>query len=778
VLHFASMNELAPIIKDLAVILGIASIVVLLFQRIRQPVVLGYIIAGIIVGPYTPPHILISDVATIKVLSELGIIFLMFVLGLDFSFHKLKRVSFSAGIVGVSEVALMMVLGTIVGWMFIKGMGNWNIYDNLFLGAAIAISSTTIIIKALDELNLRGKRFAHVVQGLLIVEDLVAILLLVALSTVVVTKNVFSLEMVWAIVRLVVVVGGWFLIGYFAVPTIFRRIVSYASQETITIVSIALCLLLVTVAAYFHYSAALAAFIMGSILAETPMVSTIAQSARSLRDIFAAVFFVSIGMLIDPRIIFNYWQYVLIITATVIVGKILFTSIGAFLTGQSYKTALRVGFSMAQVGEFSFIIASLGFTLGVTDNVFYQIIVVSSAITAFTTPYFIRFSGYLSNRLDGILPERIRYSLDNYSAWVYRLLAHGKKSFAYHKLIFQLMLHGIIVAIIFAFTGKLLLPRIGEILLYGDGRLARGVSWVCAIVLSSPFIWGMLFSCSALDREGECKIGKNGLRCKKLTLTLPLFLTWLIAVLEIVALSVAYFHTWLGALVLVIVAVGFFGLLYRQLGQSYYWFRRRLVSNIRRAESQQERYEELAPWDTHLVEVLLNHEDFPFAGKTLSECQFRQKYGINVVAIKRGNNAVLVPRGDAHIQPYDKLIVLGNDEQIDNFKHMVLRAAPRHHEEEVDWLANFVLQGIVINKGDPLLGTTIRCSKIGERVHGMVVGLERKGVHILNPDYATELKAGDMLLVVGEKALMKELTGVASVTLVRAELPELPSNGT
>jgi len=727
------MNELAPIIKDLAIILSVAGIVVLLFQKIRQPIVLGYIVAGIIVGPHTPPYsLVVKDITTVKVLSELGVIFLMFSLGLNFSFHKLTRVGFSVGAAGIFETAIMMLLGFAAG-RFI----GWPFYESLFFGAAISISSTTIVAKALDELKLKGKRFANIVLGVLVVEDLLAIILMVALSTVVITKHIFSLSMLLSIINLIIVVGGWFLIGYFLVPTLFNRIKNYASQETITIVSVALCLFLVSVAAHFHYSSALAAFIMGSILAETPLANNIEQTVRPMRDLFAAVFFISVGMLIDPKIVMQQWQYVLLISIFVIAGKILSVTISSFLTGQSYKTSLRVGFSLAQIGELSFIIAGLGISLHVTNSSIYQLLIISSAVTAFVTPYFIKLSGHINNQLDNVLPKHLQYILDSYSAWVYRISIGSSNISIYRKVVTQLVLNGIVVAIVFALTNNLILPEM--VVLIDPIYLAQTISWAIAIVLSSSFIWGMLFSFTPLSL-----IEQN-----RTKLVMPLFLIWLVTIVEIAVLSEAYFHNWLVMLTLIVITILLFSLLHKQLEKSYLWFRRRLLSNIRKIGRKQARYEELAPWDTHLVEITVP-ANFPFLNKTLSECDLRQKFGINIVAIKRGSQIISAPRGEARMLPYDQLIILGNDEQIDSFKKTIMGFS-NSEQEDSDLLKNFALKGIILEQGSPLVGKTIRDSKIREQTHGVVVGLERERKHILNPDYFTTLKVGDMLLIVGEE---------------------------
>jgi CPA2 family monovalent cation:H+ antiporter-2 len=439
-----AMHDLAPIIKDLAVMLGVAGFVTLLFQYIRQPVVLGYLVAGFLVGPHFSTHSLVSDIPNIKVIAELGVIFLMFSLGLEFSFHKLVGVGFSASITGLLEVVLMMTIGFATG----KAIG-WSFYDCIFLGAALSISSTTIIIKALEELHLKGKRFAELIFGVLIVEDLLAILLLVALSSGVGHHGDIVVSLFVDTIKLILVVGSWFLIGYFVVPFFFRRIIDHASQETLTIISIAFCLLLVCVAAYFNYTPALGAFIMGSILAETPQVHRIEELIRPIRDIFAAVFFVSVGMLIDPKLILNNLPIVLLISSVTILGKICSSSVGALLTGQSISTSLRVGFGMAQIGEFSFIIVGLGLAMEVTSDMLYPIVVAVSAITTFTTPYLIRLSGGLVTKIERHLPQDVKNVLNNYSTWVYRTLADKKESVSYRKIITRFFVNAIIVAVIF-----------------------------------------------------------------------------------------------------------------------------------------------------------------------------------------------------------------------------------------------------------------------------------------------------------------------------------------
>lgn len=728
------MQHLAPLIYDLAIMLGLASLVTLLFQRIKQPVVLGYLVAGVIVGPYTPPYALVNDVANIKILSELGVIFLMFSLGLEFSFHKLTRVGLSASVTGSIEVVLMMLVGYLYGSLI-----NWSFYDSLFLGAALAISSTTIIIKAIDELKLKTKRFAELIFGILIVEDLLAILLLVALSTVVITKNVFSFDMIEAVIKLVLVVGGWFIVGYFIVPTLFRKIATYMSQETLTIISVALCLILSCTAASFNYSSALGAFIMGSILAETTLVHRIEELIMPIRDIFAAVFFISVGMLIDPKIIVQYWPVVLGISLVTIVGKVLTTSLAALFTGQSFNTSIRVGFGMAQVGEFSFIIVALGLSLKVLSAKVFPIIVAVSGITTFTTPYLINFSDKFAKWLEASLPEHTKVVLQNYSTWVYRSQARASNSHELSTAMVRIAINGIVIAIIFTLVHYFAFHRFE--FFSESSSLANSLFLLLSLVISSPFIWGMLFSYEHLTKTNVRKIN------------IVNFITWFITVTEVVVLSVLYFNTWFTITLLFIIACIFLVLLYKRFEKSYQWLEKQLVKNISGAKHKKEKnYRELAPWDTHLVEIEVGDKS-SFADKTLSECEFREKFGINIVAIGHLDNVIIAPRGNEKILARDKLIVLGQDEQIDQIRKK-LEIFSRN-KLPTSLLSNFRLVPILINPRNALIGKSIRDSKVREKVNGIVVGLERSGLRTLNPTTDTILRADDLLLVVGEAEKIK-----------------------
>ncbi|HKB88891.1 MAG TPA: cation:proton antiporter [Opitutaceae bacterium] len=375
-----------PFIQDLAVILGLAFVVGWAFQKIKQPLVLGYLLAGIIAGPYTPPFSLILDMEGVHIWSELGVIFLMFSLGLEFSFKRLLAVGLTATITGPFEAVFMLTAGFLTG-----KIAGWSPIDCVFLGAILAISSTTIIIKALDELGLKKERFAELVFGVLVVEDLVGILLLTSLSTLTSPQGISMWALVGATAKLLLIVGACIGIGLLTVPKLINYVGEKTTDEVLLVLAVGLCLGFVVGAAYFHYSAALGAFLMGSLIAESKELHRIERLILPVRDLFAAVFFVSIGMLLNPTDVLAQWRWVLLISFVTVLGKLVSTTVGALLTKQPFKTSVQVGFSLAQIGEFSFIIAGLGLSLGVMNPMLYSLAISVSVVTTFTTPYLIRF---------------------------------------------------------------------------------------------------------------------------------------------------------------------------------------------------------------------------------------------------------------------------------------------------------------------------------------------------------------------------------------------------
>ena len=442
-------------------------------------------------------------------------------------------------------------------------------------------------------------------------------------------------------------------------------------------------------------------------------------------------------MLIDPRIILDHFGLVLLLTLITIVGKIVATSSAAFLTGQGVNTSLRAGFSMAQIGEFSFIIVGLGLSLGAINSSVYPIIVAVSAITTFLTPYLIRYSSELEARIENTMPPRFKSFLNAYTAWVYRSQASSKDKVSHKKNLLRLILNGMIVAIIFILSENLIFPKMNKMITLTF--VSSSLTWLCAMFLSSPFIWAMLtaFKSAKFTREN------NPSR------TLAFFLSFFIPLSEVSILSVSYFRTWPIAIFLIGVAVIFFVLLYKKLGSSYQWFENHLVSNLRVQSISQQRYEKLAPWDRHLVEITMSPET-SYNGKTLRQLKFREKYGINVVAIQRGSIVIFAPTSEQLIQASDKLIILGQDEEIEIFREQAEKMT-EPEPEELDLLASFSLKTILIEGGHSAINKSIRQWKMDEKIDGLIVGLERKSSRILNPKSETILQRGDLLMIVGER---------------------------
>ncbi|MBY0472346.1 cation:proton antiporter [bacterium] len=717
--------HLAPLIRDLAVILGVAGIMSLIFQRIRQPVVLGYILAGVFVGPYTPPFQLVTDVPSIQTWAELGVIFLMFTLGLEFSFRKLAQVGFPASITAGTEVLFFLPVGYFVGQLF-----GWTPMDSIFLGAILSISSTTIIIKALSDLKLRTHRFAELIFGVLIVEDLIAILLIVALSTIATSHTVSGLALLAAALKLVLVVGGWFLAGYFVIPRFMRYVGKVGNDEMLTILSLSLCLALVVFAVQFHYSAALGAFIMGSILAESPVLKRIEERMEPLRDLFAAVFFVSIGMLINPQVLLRHWKEVLILSAVTIVGKIISTSTGALLSGQTFRNSVQVGFGLAQIGEFSFIIASLGLSLHATSDFVYPIAVAVSLVTTFTTPYLIRASGNVAAMVENALPSRIRSALNRYAAWSESKRTQGSHQDSLKGPILRWLINGLIVSVIFVLNSEWLRPYLGSKEIFTGIKLSL-LAFFSALIISLPFIWAMLSATSLLVFRS-------------------LTLIW------IGALSSEFFPGKYVILITGVALIIFFGLFYRKLEASYHWFERTFLSNFQKGHEEKTKaasLNHLAPWDGHLVTIQV-HPNANLIGKRLEEAELRNRFGVNVVAIQRGLHTIVPPKPAELILPNDELIVLGNDEQVDNIKKEL--EVPSGHLDPAKAPTSYELRHIKL-ENEVFAGKTIRQSGIRERFHSMVVGLERQGKRSTNPDSDLQLLVGDTLWLVGEKAQLDRL---------------------
>lgn len=744
--------HLPPLIRDLALILAMGGLVSLLFQRIRQPVVLGYIIAGLIVGPMasrgaTP---LVSDLPSVRIWADIGVIFLMFSLGLEFSFRKLMKVGISAALTAGIEVPIMAFAGYSLG----RYLG-WKTIDAVFLGAMISISSTTIIVKALDEMGLKTRRFSEMIFAVLIVEDLLAVLILVGLSTVSVARDVSGVSLLAAAGQLVLVIGGWFLSGYFLVPRFVRLVGKSGSEEMLTIVSVGLCLTLVVFADHLGYSAALGAFIMGSILSESSEVTRIQERLEPLRDLFAAVFFVSVGMLIDPRMLAGHIGAILAISATVLIVKTTAVTLAAMTTGQTLRTSVQVGFGVAQIGEFSFIIAGLGTSMGATSPHLYPIAVAVSLITTFTTPYLIRNSHRIAVGLEKKIPMPMRDFMARYVAWTQHRRADSAKRKRFYALGTRWLLAGIMMSVVFVLGAELVLPwaleRAAVIHLSRHPLDFPAVfAWLLSLVVAAPFFWAMLsvFSAFSLASASERRI-RGG----------TLLLSRVAAVIWLSALSVKFFSARTVVMVLAVSGVAFVVLFYRKLDAYYRWIERQFLITFEPTAKSSRRTDvlrNLAPWDAHLVRIKV-HPNSDLVKRTIAESGLRSKHGLNVVAIQRGLRTFVAPRADEMVLPKDELLVLGTDEQIERVRAAIER--PPGLSERFRDLGGYELRQFRLADNSPLVGKSIRESAIRDHAGALVVGIERGESRVINPDSAYVLAAADILLIVGVKEQLDLLGG-------------------
>ena len=737
------MAHLPHLITDLGLILAVAGITTLIFRKIRQPVVLGYIIAGFLVGPHVSLFPTVVDAQGIKTWSEIGVIFLLFSLGLEFSFRKLMKVGGSASITAIVEIVLMIGIGFGAGYF----MG-WSTMDSIFLGAILSMSSTTIIIRAFDELGVRTKKFANLVFGILIVEDVVAILLLVLLSTLAVSQQFAGTELMMQMFKLMFFLILWFLAGIFFVPTFLKRMRNLMNDETMLIVSVAMCLLMVMLAVEAGFSAALGAFIMGSILAETTQAERIEHLVKSVKNLFAAIFFVSVGMMIDPQVLVDYSAALLVITLITIFGKFFTTTLGALLSGQSLKQSVQAGMSLAQIGEFSFIIASLGVSLNVTSAFLYPIAVAASAVTTFTTPFLIRRASPFYAFIERQLPAKWVKNLNRYSSGTQQLSAYNEWKILLHAYAVNLAVHSVLILAIVFLSQEFLYPiMIG---IFSNSFFATIVAVVITLLLMVPFIWALAIRRVAREAYKNLWLNRKINRGPLIAIEISRIA---VAVLH-VAFLINLFFSFSVAIIIAVAAMAAAILVFsHKLQQFYEKIERRFLSNLNERELQKNPRHEITPWDAHLTDFEIRPE-FPLAGKQLQELALREQYGVNVALIERGNLSIIVPDRYERMYPGDKVSLIGTDEQLGKIKDLF--EASTHNMDGDNRDKEISLQNLTITRDSRLFKKSIRKSGLREYAKALVVGLERNGERMLNPDSATVLEENDIVWIVCNKEKLEE----------------------
>lgn len=745
------MNHLPPLITDLALILGAAAIVTLLFRRLKQPLVLGYIIAGVIVSPNFKPTPSILEVHNVQSWAEIGVIFLLFSLGLEFSFKKLVQVGGSSSVTAITQAIGMAALGYGTGRVL-----GWPYMDSIFLSAMLAISSTTIIIKAIDELGLKKKKFATLVFGVLIVEDIIAIALLVLLSTFATTQSFLSWDTGLSILKLVFFLILWFVAGIFFIPTLLKKARQLMNDELLLITSVAMCLLMVFLASEAGFSPALGAFIMGSLLAETTKAERIEHLISPVKDLFGAIFFVSVGMLIDFNMAGRYIGPILLITAVCVIGKVLTTGIGAIVSGNTLKVSLQTGMSQVPIGEFSFIIAALGASLKVTSDFLYPTIVAVSGITTFATPYLIMWSTPFFNWIDKRLPAKMKNSMVKYSSEAQTITAitdwhQVVRSFIINMVVFSVLL----IAIVYL-SSTLLLPFVSQ---YMEDRLGAVSAAALTLLLMAPFLWAL----TVRNEQTESFARIFSQQRYKGPIWIMRGLKIALALFFVLFVLNRFFH-FSFALIAAVLMTLFFIVFRRRIQALYDRLETRFIANLNDRELQQELKElelqashrnvSLAPWDAHLTTFEVVPES-PVIGKTLEELRWRELIGVNVAMIKRGQITIVVPQKHERIYPSDKLFVICTDAQ-EAKMNAILR--PDRKSMESYRNTEVELDKFTIEPDSPFLNKTIRDSGLRSSTNGLVVGIERRGTRILNPESTLVFELGDIVWIVGEKKLLDRVT--------------------
>lgn len=744
------MAEIPHLIQDLALILMVAGLVTLLFKKLRQPLVLGYIVAGFLVSPHMPYLMSVVDKADIQTWADIGVMFLLFSLGLDFSFKKILKMGLAPVIAALTIIFCMMALGTGVGTMF-----GWSRMNCLFLAGMLAMSSTTIIYKALDDLGLRQQRFAGLVMSVLILEDVLAIVMMVMLSTIARGANPDGSMMIESVGKIVFFLVLWFVVGIFLIPPFLRKTRRLMNDETLVVVALGLCCAMAVLSTTVGFSSAFGAFVMGSILAETIEADKITTVVEPVKNLFGAIFFVSVGMLVDPAILVSYAVPILVLVLTILVGQAIFGTMGFMLSGQPLKTAMRCGFSMAQIGEFAFIIASLGLSLRVISDFLYPVVVAVSVITTFLTPYMMKAAIPCYEFMEHRLPRKWIRRLDHMGAIHHTTQTENNHWRALLKaMAWNVVIYSILSAAVVAIMLSIFLPFMRRLLPGWELHWwANGITGILTVAMISPFLRSMIMK---KNHSEEFKALWTESRLNRL----PLIFTVLVRV-AIGAGFIFYICNYLSrfqnALIITIaLVVVLLMALSRRLKHRSIRLERLFVQNLRSRDiaaqvsgKRRPLFEgHLLDRDIHISEFIVPVDSL-WAGKTLAQLKLGNRFGVHVSSILRGSHRINIPDGNMMLFVGDKLQAIGNDEQL-NIMNAAMQAELLPEDADIEH-REMKLQKLVITADSPLVGKTLKESNVRQRYNFMVVGVEegQKNLTMINPNRRFEV--GDIVWVVGEE---------------------------
>ena len=742
-------------IQDLALMLVVAGIVTIIFKRLKQPLVLGYIMAGFLVSPHMPYTASVADRENVQLWADIGVMFLLFSLGLDFSFKKILKMGASPIISTITIIFSMSMLGIIVGHAF-----SWSQMDCIFLGGMLAMSSTTIIYKAFDDLGLRQQQFAGLVMSVLILEDILAIVMMVMLSAIASGNNPDGGQMLGSIMKIGFFLILWLVVGIFAIPLFLRRVRKLINNEVLLIVSLGLCCAMAVFSTKVGFSSAFGAFIMGSILAETIEAERIEKLVEPVKNLFGAIFFVSVGMLVDPKILVEYAVPILALVVTILIGQATLGSLAFMLGGESLKSAMRCGFSMAQIGEFSFIIASLGLSLGVISDFLYPVVVAVSVITTFLTPYMIRLATPAYSALEHRLPSRIIRALNHLST----SRPDTKEQSKWKRLLTQMSVYTIVYSIlssaVIAMMFTFVLPFTRRLLPGWELHwYANAITGLLTVICIAPFLRAMVMKKNHSEEWKALWAESNRNR-------LPLLFT--ILVRGLVAVSFIFYicnylsrfssavMMTLGVIAIVLIVFS------RTVKHRSILLERLFINNLRSRDIEAQVQGKKRPlYEGRLLDRDIHIADFevPFdsqwMGQTLKQLSLGHKYGVHVSSIMRGGHRLNIPDGNYIIFPGDRLQVIGSDEQLSNLGH-ALETEILGEDHDVE-RREMKLRQLVINTTSPFVGKTLEESGIRSLYSCMVVGLEEGKENLSSVSPKRRFEEGDIIWVVGEQESLNAL---------------------
>lgn len=739
------MGELPHLVKDLALILVVAGIVTIVFKKLKQPLVLGYVVAGFLVSPHMPYIMSVADRADISTWGDIGVMFLLFSLGLDFSFKKILKMGASPIISTCSIVFCMMMLGIVTGHLF-----GWSRMDSIFLGGMLAMSSTTIIYKAFDDLGLRQQRFAGLVMSVLILEDILAIVMMVMLSAIANGSNPDGGQMIGSLMKIGFFLILWFVVGIFLIPLMLRSMRKFINNETLLIVALGLCCAMAVLSTKVGFSSAFGAFVMGSILAETIEAERIIKVVEPVKNLFGAVFFVSVGMLVDPAILVEYSWPIVTLVLVIIIGQVIFGSLSFLIGGQSLKSAMQCGFSMAQIGEFSFIIASLGLSLGVIGKFLYPVVVAVSVITTFLTPYMIRMATSAYGMLERRLPKKWIMAMNNLTLAKQTTQPEAKWRTLIKQMVRITVIYSILSGASIALMFSFFLPFVRQLLPHWWANAACGL---LTLLFISPFLRAIMMK---KNHSEEFKALWNSNPYNRLPLILTIIVR--VAVASAFVFYICYYLTRFTNALMISIALAAVALMIisRSLKKRSIKMERLFMQNLRSREIVAEvmgrrrpLYEgRLLDRDVHISDFTIP-EDSLWAGKMLRELEFRNRYGVHISSILRGSQRINIPNGGTILFPGDNIQAIGSDDQLTAFSE-ALNTELHDKDPEIE-KREMKLHQVVINRNGIFAGKTLRDSGIRDVYNCMVVGLEEGKENLSQMDPSHKLRHGEAIWIVGEQ---------------------------